>query len=340
MPPHQDRGAGRRDARLRRREFALLLGGSLMVPRAVSAQQKAMPVIGVLNTGSPESAEPFMAAFRQGLSEAGYVEGQNFAIEYRYAEGHYDRLPALAADLVGRKVDLIMAGTPPSALAAKSATSTIPIVFRGGADPVRDGLVASLARPGGNLTGVSMLSDELPAKRLELLSELVPRAGVIALLVNPNDANAERVIQNVQQGARAKGVQLSILKASTESEIDTAFASLVQLQAGALLVAADPFLTSRREQLVALASRHAVPSIYAWREFAASGGLITYGPSLTSAFRLCGTYAGKVLKGAKPADLPVQQPTTFELVVNLKTAKALGLTVPHSMLMLADEVIE
>jgi putative ABC transport system substrate-binding protein len=329
---------------MRRRDlFALVGGAAIALPLGARAQQKAMPVIGVLNTGWPgPSAGPFMAAFRQGLSEAGYVEGQNLAIEYRWAEGHYDRLPALAADLVGRKVDLILAGSPPAALAAKSATSTIPIVFRHGGDPVGDGLVASLARPGGNLTGVSQLGDEgLTAKRLELLSELVPRAGVIALLVNPNNSTAERVIQEVQQAARAKGVQLHVLKASSESEIDTAFASLVQLHAGALIVSADPFLTGRREQLVALVSRHAVPSIYAWREFAASGGLISYGASLTSAFHLLGTYyAGKVLKGAKPADLPVQQSTTFELVINLKTAKALDLTVPQSLLARADEVIE
>jgi putative ABC transport system substrate-binding protein len=327
---------------MRRRVFLIVLGAAVMASPALRAQQRPMPVIGVLNTRSPSpSSAPFMAAFLQGPSEAGLVEGQNVAIEYRWAEGHYDRLPALAADLAGRKVDLIMASTPPSALAAKSATSTIPIVFRGGVDPVGQGLVASLARPGGNLTGVSMLSDELPAKRLELLSELVPRAGVIALLVNPNDADyAERVIQNVQESARTKGLQLHVLEAGSESEIDTAFASLVQLHAGALVVSADPFLTSRREQLVALASRHAVPSIYAWREFAASGGLISYGPSLTAAFRLVGTYAGKVLKGAKPADLPVQRPTTFELVVNLKTAQALGLTVPPSILARADEVIE
>ena len=302
---------------MRRRDFIIFLAGAMAAwPLAARAQQKAMPVIGVLSPASPGPFAPFMAAFRQGLSEAGYVEGQNLAIEYRWAEGHYDRLPALAADLVGRKVDLIMANSPPAALAAKSATSTIPIVFRGGADPVGDGLVASLARPGGNLTGVSFLADELTAKRLELLSELVPRAGVIALLVNPNNPSAERVIQEVQEAARAKGVQLSILKASTETEIDAAFASLSELAAGALLVAADPFLSSRREQFVALASRHAVPSIYAWREFAASGGLISYGASLTSAFRLLGTYAGKILKGAKPADLPVQQPTTFELVMD------------------------
>jgi putative ABC transport system substrate-binding protein len=330
---------------MRRRDFMIffLAGAMAAWPLAGRAQQKAMPVIGVLNTGSPgASSGQFMGAFLEELREAGYVEGQNLAIEYRWAEGHYDRLPALAADLVGRKVDLIMATSPPSALAAKSATSTIPIVFRGGSDPVGDGLVASLARPGGNLTGVSLLIDELTAVRLGLLSELVPRAGVIALLMNPKNPNnaPKRIIRDVQEAARTKGLQLHVLKASSESEIDASFASLVQLHAGALLVLADPFLSSRREQLVALASRHAVPSIYAWREFAASGGLISYGASLTSAYRLLGPYAAKILKGAKPADLPVQQPTKFELVINLKTAEALGLTVPQTLLARADEVIE
>ena len=325
---------------MKRRELLIALGGAVTYPFATHAQQKAMPVIGVLSPASYDPFSTFVTAFRQGLSEAGYVEGENLAIEYRFAEGHYDRLPALAADLVGRKVDLIMAGTPPSALAAKSATSTIPIVFRGGADPVGDGLVASLGRPGGNLTGVILLASEVTAKRLQLLSELVPRVGVIALMVNPNTPSAERVIRDLQEAARTKGLQLHVLKAGSESEIDTAFASLVQLHVDALVVAADPFLSSRREQLVALASRHAVPSSYAWREFAASGGLISYGPSLTYAFRLVGAYAGKVLKGATPADLPVQQPTTFELVINLKTAEALGLTVPQSLLQRADEVIE
>src|SRR5437763_13439913 len=279
----------------RREALALLVGAAVAWPLAGRTQQKTMPVIGVLNTGSPgTSAAPFMPAFLQGLSEAGYVEGQNVGIEDRWAEGHCDRLPALAADLVGRKVDLIMANSPPSALAAKSATSTIPIVFRHGGDPVADGLVASPARPGGNLPGVSQIGDEgLTAKRLELLSELVPRAGVIALLVNPNNSVAERVIQEVQQAARAKGVQLPILKAGTESEIETAFASLVQLHADALVAS-----SSWRWP------RHAVPSIYAWREFAASGGLLSYGASLASAFRLLGPYAGKVLKGAKPAEMP------------------------------------
>jgi len=326
---------------MRRREFITLVGGAAAAwPLAARAQQKAMPVIGYLNTGSPDTNPPLLAAFRQGLSETGYVEGQNLAIEYRWAEGHYDRLPALAADLVSRKVDLIVASSPPSALAAKSATSTIPIVFRGGADPVGDGLVASLARPRGNLTGVGFGGGELTAKRLELLSELVPRARVIALLVNPNVSNAEGIIRDVQEAARTKGLQLHVLKAGSESEIDTAFASLVQLHADALVVSADPFLSNRREQLVALASRHAVPAIYAWREFAASGGLISYGPSLRAAFGLIGIYVGKILKGAKPSDLPVQQPTKFELAINIKTAKSLGLTVPPTLLAQADDVIE
>ena len=325
---------------MRRRDFVIVLTSVMeSLPLATSAQQRAMSVIGYLGTGSPDTSW-FMGAFRQGLKDAGYVEGRNLAIEYRWADGHYDRLPALAADLVGRKVDLIVASSPPSAHAAKNATSTIPIVFRGGADPVGQGLVASLARPGGNLTGAIGIGNELIAKRLELLSLLVPRTRVIALLMNPNDASAERVIRDAQEVAQTKGLQLHFLKATSESEIDTAFASLVQLHAGALVVAADPFLSSRREQIVALASRHAVPSIYAWREFADSGGLISYGANLASVYRLVGEYAGKILKGAKPADLPVQQPTTFELVINLKTAKALGLAVPQSMLTRADEVIE
>ena len=323
----------------RRRFVGSVAGALLALPFAARAQQKA-PVIGVLSTATSSALTPFMAAFRQGLSEAGYVEGQNLAIEYRSAEGHYDRLPALTADLVGRKVDLILANSPPSALAAKGATSTIPIVFRGGSDPVGEGLVGSLARPGGNLTGVFLIAGELTAKRLELLSELVPKARVIALLVNPNNSTAERIIRDVQEAARTKGLQLHVLKASSESEIDTAFASLVQRHAGALVVGADPFLSSRREQLVALASRHAVPSIYAWREFVVSGGLISYGASLSAAHRLMGVYTGKILKGAKPADLPVQQLTIFELVVNLKTTKALGLTIPQSVLARADEVIQ
>jgi putative ABC transport system substrate-binding protein len=300
-----------------------------------------MPVIGYLGSGSPGPSASSVAAFRQGLAETGYVEGQNIAIEYRWAEGSYDRLPTLAAELVGRKVEVVVAGGgTPAARAAKNATSTIPIVFLTGTDPVADGLVASLARPGGNLTGVSFLNIDLMPKRLELLSELVPQAGMIALLVNPNNSNFERITREVQKAAGAKGVQLPILKAGSESEIDAAFASLVQLHAGALVVGADVFLTGRREQLVALAAHYAVPAIYVWRDFPASGGLISYGASLTAVSRQLGIYAGKILNGAKPADLPVEQPTKFELVINLKTAKALGLAVPPSILVRADDVIE
>jgi putative tryptophan/tyrosine transport system substrate-binding protein len=325
---------------MKRRNFMTVLAGAAAYPLLAGAQQKAMPVIGSLVSTSPSPKSPFVAAFRQGLSETGYIEGQNLAIEYRYAEGRYDRLPALAADLVGHNVDVIAAFSTPSALAAKSATSTIPIVFAVGTDPVADGLVASLAQPGGNLTGFSVFSVELMSKRVELLSELVPKADVIALLVNPNNANAGPMMRDAQEAARAKRVTLHILKASAESEIDAAFASFVDLHAGALLIGGDPLFTKRLDQLVGLIARHAVPAIYEWREFAAAGGLISYGSSFTAANRQAGVYAGKILRGAKPADLPVQQPTTFELVVNLKTAKALGLTVPPSILARADEVIE
>jgi putative tryptophan/tyrosine transport system substrate-binding protein len=318
----------------RRREL-LLLGAAAALPLAARAQQP-MPVIGLLSVGLPGAAAQWLPAFRQGLSETGFIESQNVAIEYRFAEGQHDRLPALAADLVGRKVDLIATGNVSSTLAAKTATSTIPIIFLTEGDPVPDGLVASLARPGGNLTGFSMFSAELMPKRLEL----VPRADVIALLVNPNNAITERIIQDVQEAARTKRVQLHILNAITDSEIDAAFAALAQRQAGALLVGADGFFYNRRERFVALAMRYAVPAIYFQREFAAAGGLISYGVRVTDSFRQAGSYAGRILKGAKPADLPVQQPTTFELVVNLKTANALGLTVPPSILAPADEVIE
>ena len=323
---------------MKRRDFVLLLSAAMTAARRLGAQQKAMPVIGFLGSGATGPFAPAVAGFRQGLSETGWVEGQNVTIEYRWAEGRYDRLPALAADLVARKVDVIAAigGTPP-ALAAKTATATIPIVF-GTGDPIESGLIASLAQPGGNLTGISALGIELTPKRLELLSELVPQAKVIALLVNPNNKSTEHVIQKAQQAARTKGVQLLVLTASSDSEIDAAF--LVGLQGGALLVGGDPLFDTRLEQLVELAARHAVPAIYPAREFVAADGLISYAASRTWGWQRLGTYAGKILNGARPADLPVEQPTTFELVINLKTAKALGRTVPPSSLARADEVIE
>jgi putative ABC transport system substrate-binding protein len=326
---------------MKRRELLLLLGGMMTAARAPRAQEKAMPVIGFISAASPDPNSPFWAAFRQGLSETGYVEGQNVAFERRPAEGRLDRLPALAADLVGRKVDVIVAATGvESALAAKNATSTIPIVFAVGIDPVELGLVASLARPGGNLTGISRFNLELMPKRLELLSELAPRARVLALLADPNIRITEPMIRDVQEAARTKGVQLQVLQASSESEIDAAFASLVQLQVGGLLVGPALVFFEQREQIFALASRHAVPAMYDTRQYVAAGGLISYGPTLAGINRQIGIYVGKILSGAKPADLPVHQPTTFELVVNLKTAKALGLTVPPSILARADEVIE
>jgi putative ABC transport system substrate-binding protein len=324
-----------------RRELLLVLAGVMTGARGLCAQQKAMPVIGWLSSVSPGPSAHLVAAFRQGLSETGYVEGKKVTIEYRWAEGRDDRLPEFAADLVDRKVDLIVAsGSPIAVLAAKSATSTIPIVFPAISDPVAVGLVASLTRPGGNVTGFSPFQYEMMPKRLELLTELVPHARVIALLVTPNEPRTEGLVRDMQEAARVKGIELQILKAGDESEIDTAFAALVQLQAGALILGPDSFLGSRRDQIVALASRHAVPAISAWRELTAAGGLISYGPSITALCREAGIYAGRILKGEKPADLPVQRPTRFELVINLKTAKALGLTVPPAILDLADEVIE
>jgi putative ABC transport system substrate-binding protein len=326
----------------RRDLLLLLLGGGMTAARALRAQ-KAMPVVGFLSGASPVPTALYVAAFLQGLGETGYIEGQNVAIEYRWAEGRYDRLPTLAADLVDRKVDVIAAvgGGLPGACAAKSATSTIPVIFLVGGDPVATGLVANLARPGGNLTGFTILAAELVEKRFELLSELIPQARVIGALVNPsNPASLNDDIPAAARAARAKGVQLSPVKAGTESEIDAAFTTLVELRAGGLLISPDAFFNQRQDQLVALAARHAVPAIYTNREFIASGGLISYGPSLAAVYRQAGAYVGRILAGAKPADLPVQQPTTFELVVNLKTAKALGLTVPPSILARADEVIE
>jgi putative ABC transport system substrate-binding protein len=328
---------------MRRREFIGVAGGSAAWPFVVRAQQKTMPVIGVLNGGFPEptaSSPLSVAAFLGGLSETGYVEGQNVSIEYRWAGNRYDRMPALAADLVDRKVDVIAALGNAVTLAAKSATATIPIVFAMGTDPVELGLAASLARPGGNLTGISFLVVELTAKRFDLISELVPQAKVIALLMNPENEGTERQTRDTQEAARARSRQLRLLRATSENEIDAAFASLATSPADAILVGADALFVNLREQLVALASRYAVPAIYQWREFVDSGGLISYGPSGSSVARQAGIYVGKILRGAKPADLPVEQPTKFELVLNLKTAKSLGLTVLQALLARADEVIE
>jgi putative ABC transport system substrate-binding protein len=323
-----------------RRELMLLMIGGLTVALALRAQQKKMPVVGYLNGSTPEANAVLLAAFRQGLSETGYVEGQNLKIEYRWAGFHYDRLPGLAADLVGRGVDVIAAcGGADEAFAAKDATSAIPIVFMTGADPVETGLVASLARPGGNLTGVTNLNQLLWQKRVELIAELVPQTRLIGLLLNPNRAQVGRVIDSAQQAADAKGLRLEILKASTEAEIDAAFATAVQRQIGAVVVS-DPLFDSLAKQVAAAAARHAVPAIYLWRKYVADGGLISYGPIFTSAYHLVGSYAGRILNGAEPADLPVQQSTNFELVVNLNTAKALGLTVPPPILARADEVFE
>jgi putative ABC transport system substrate-binding protein len=326
---------------LKRRDFMTLIGGAAAAwPLAARAQQPAMPVIGFLSGVSPGPFAQRLAAFRQGLNETGTIEGRNVAIEHRWAEGQYDRLPALATDLVGRRVAVIVAYTNQAALAAKAATTTIPIVFLVGQDPVKLGLVASLNRPGENITGVSWFGADLEPKQLSLLHELVPNAAVIALLVDLNATDAVSRVSQVQAAARALGLQLVVLNVRTASDIDAAFASLVRERAGALVVGGGAFLVSRRDQIIALAARHAIPAIYGFREYAVGGGLISYGNDIPDAFRRAGVYTGRILKGDKPADLPVEQPTKFELVINLKTAKALGLAVPSSMQWLADKVIE
>jgi putative ABC transport system substrate-binding protein len=328
---------------MKRREFIMFVGGAVVArPLAVRAQPQAMPVVGFLHSASASSNAHLVDAFRRGLAEAGYVEGRNVTIEYRWAEGHYDRLAGLAADLVRRPAAVILGGAPPAARAAKAATTTIPIVFVSGDDPTKSGLVEKLNRPGGNITGISVFSgSQLGAKHVQLLHELVPTAAAIALLVNPaNSTQTEAQTEQTEAAAHRVGLRLHVVNASTESDFDKAFAMLVAQRADALIVGGDPFFTSQRERLVALAAHHALPVIYNLREFVAAGGLMSYGSSITDAYRQAGPYTGRILQGVKPSDLPVVLPTKFELVINLKTAKALGLEVSPMLLATADEVIE
>jgi putative ABC transport system substrate-binding protein len=328
---------------IQRREFITLVGGAAVAWPLVTAraQQPTMPIVGFLSSVSPAPWAHLIAAFRQGLSETGYVEGRNVAVEFRWAEGHYERLPALAADLVRRQVAVLVAtGGTMTTLAAKAATTKIPIVFTLGVDPVQLGVVASLNRPGGNITGVNMFTAMMGAKRLGLLHELVPTAALIAVLINPTNSNSEALSKDIEEAARAVAQPIQVLSATTEQDLDAAFKSMVQSRVGALLVAADPFFNSRRNYIVALAARHGIPAMYEQREFALAGGLMSYGTNLAHAYRQVGLYTGRVLKGEKPADLPVVQSTTFEFVINLNAAKALGLDVPSNLSARADEVIE
>jgi ABC-type uncharacterized transport system substrate-binding protein len=326
---------------MRRRAFIAALSGAAVWPVAARAQQVAMPVIGFLNPASPDGFVDRLRGFRQGLKDTGYVEGENVTIEYRWAENHIERLPSLAADLVRRQVNLIaaFAGDIP-ALAAKAATTTIPIVFLNGADPVKSGLVASLNRPGGNVTGISLLAGTVNAKRLELIHELVPRVATVAVLNNPIVTEAETRLRDLQEAARTLGLRLLFQTVGSERELDAAFATIADQKAGALFVDGNPFFVSRRDQLIGLAARQTLPAMYFEREFAAAGGLMSYGTNFADAYRQAGIYIGRILKGTKPADLPILQPTKFDFVINLKTAKALGLEVRAKLLALADEVIE
>ena len=326
---------------MKRREFITLLGGAAAAwPLAARAQQAAMPVVGFVNAASPGGSYPPLPAFLKGLGETGFVEGRNVAIEYRWAEGHYERLPALIGDLVQHKVSVIAATSTPAAVAAKAATTTIPIVFEIGADPVELGFVASLSRPGGNVTGVANFTVELGSKQLGLLHDLVPRATTIAALFNPNFAGTEKLLRDAEAAARMLGLQLIVLKASTEEEIETVFATRDLQGVGALLVGIDAFFVAHSDQIVALAARNKLPAIYGLRDFVVSGGLMSYGTDFADAYHQTGIYAGRILKGEKPADLPVQRSTKFEFVINFKTAKTLGIEVPNSMQLLATEVIE
>jgi putative ABC transport system substrate-binding protein len=326
---------------MKRREFITLLGGAAAWPLAARAQQAAVPVLGFLNSGLPGEWTRALAAFRRGLEETGFIEARNVAIEFRWAEGHYHRLPELAADLVSRRVAVLVAtGGSTTSRAAKAASSTIPIVFTSGTDPVQEGLVESINRPGGNATGVTLLTSLLTAKRLEILREVVPKASVIGVLLNPDGATAQEQLEEVEKAARALDQRVEILNAGSEREIDTAFATITEKKIGALIVGADPFFVVRTDQLVGLAARHAIPAIYEWREFAEAGGLMSYGSDRSEAYRQVGKYAGRILKGEKPADLPVMQVTKIDFVLNLKTARALGLTISLPLLGRADEVLE
>jgi putative tryptophan/tyrosine transport system substrate-binding protein len=326
---------------VRRRDVIGLLGGAALAwPLTARAQQPVMPVIGFLNGGSPNVFAQYVIAFHLGLKESGFVEHRNIGVDYRWAEGQFDLLPALTADLVHRQVAAIAAFGPPAALAAKAATSTIPIVFGHGADPVKLGLVASLNRPGGNITGVSFFINTLGAKELGFMHELVPQATAIALLVNPSNADTQTQVANAQDAARSLGLELHVLNASTESDLDAAFKTLAELRAGALLIGASTFFSSHRDHVIALAARHSMPTAFNNRLYVEAGGLMSYAPNVADAYRQAGIYTGRILKGEKPADLPVVQSTKFELVINLKTAKALGLKIPSTLLALADEVIE